>query len=297
MRMNRRTSILSAVVAIAVTTLAMVTVAFAAQEQGGGQGQEKVTICHEGHTITVGEPALAAHERHGDTEGACESATPETTGDVTTPDTTTPESTTPETTTPDTTTPDTTIPDTTTPETTVPETTTPETTTPETTTPEDEGGKGQEKVPICHEGHTITVGVPALAAHERHGDTEGACATTGQDRPRLHAGAKITLKLLRLGESQSLAEVYASDHTGFKVERAMRKGLMVFCRPGGYDTLTFTCEGATPPPLTTTPETTTPETTVPETTTPDTTVPDTTVPDTTVPVTTVPDTTVPATTP
>ena len=183
MRMNRRTSILSAVVAIAVTTLAMVTVAFAAQEQGGGQGQEKVTICHNGHTITVGEPALAAHERHG--------------------------------------------------------------------------------------------------------DTEGACATTGQDRPRLHAGAKITLKLLRLGESQSLAEVYASDHTGFKVERAMRKGLMVFCNPGGYDTLTFTCEGATPPPLTTTPETTTPDTTVP----------DTTVPDTTVPVTTVPDTTVPATTP
>ena len=193
MRMNRRTSILSAVVAIAVTTLAMVTVAFAAQEQGGGQGQQKVTICHEGHTITVGAPALAAHERHG--------------------------------------------------------------------------------------------------------DTEGACATTGQDRPRLHPGAKITLKLLRLGESQSLAEVYASDHTGFKVKRAMRKGLMVFCRPGGYDTLTFTCEGATPPPLTTTPETTTPETTVPETTTPDTPVPDTTVPDTTVPVTTVPDTTVPATTP
>ena len=176
--MNRRTSILSAVVAIVVTTLAMVTVAFAAQEQGGGQGQEKVTICHEGHTITVGTPALAAHERHG--------------------------------------------------------------------------------------------------------DTEGACATTGHDRPKLHPGAKITLKLLRLGESQSLAEVYASEHTGFKVERAMRKGLMVFCSPGDYDTVTFTCEGATPPE-TTTPETTVPETTVPETTTPETTTPETTTPETTAP--------------
>ena len=284
--MNLRASILSAVVAIAVTTLAMVTVAFAAQEQGGGQGQQKVTICHEGHTITVGAPALAAHERHGDTEGVCEAATPETTGDVTTPDTTTPESTTPETTNPDTTTPDTTIPETTTPE------KTPETTTPETTTPEEEGGIGQEKVTICHKGHTIIVGVPALAAHERHGDTEGACATTGQDRPRLHAGAKITLKLLRLGESQSLAEVYASDHTGFKVERAMRKGLMVFCRPGGYDTLTFTCEGATPPETPTPPPGTTTPTPPPDSTTTPTPPPGTTTP------TPPPDsTTTPATTP
>jgi cytoskeletal protein RodZ len=152
--MNRRASILSAVVAIAVTTLAMVTVAFAAQQHGGGLGQEKVTLCHKGHTITVGAPALAAHERHGDTEGACETATPET------PETTTPDTTTPETTTPDTTTPDTTTPETTVPETTTPDTTTPETTTPDTTTPEDEGGNGQEKVIICHEGHTITVDGP-----------------------------------------------------------------------------------------------------------------------------------------
>jgi hypothetical protein len=187
-------------VTIAVTTLAMVTVAFAAQ-QGGGKGQQKVTICHEGHTITVGASALAAHERHEDTEGACETATPERTGGTTTPDTTTPETTTPETTTPDTTT-----------------------------------------------------------------------QRGGHDRPRLHPGAKITLKLLRHGESQSLAEVYASENTGFKVKRAMRRGLMVFCHPGGYDTVTFTCEGATPPPETTTP----PETTAPETTAPENTVPATT---------------------
>jgi hypothetical protein len=282
--MNRRASILSAVVAIAVITLAMVTVAFAAQQQGGGLGQEKVTLCHKGHTLTVGAPALAAHERHGDTEGACETATPET-PETTAPDTTTPETTTPDTTTPDTTTPDTTTPDTTTPETTVPETTTPDTTTPETTTPdtttpEDEGGNGQEKVIICHEGHTITVDVSALAAHQLHGDTEGACETTtrrgGHDLLSLGSGGKLTVKLLQRGESETLAEIYASENTGKKVERAMRRGLRVHCHPGGFDTVTFTCEGATPPP-----ETTTPETTVPETTTPETTVPETTVPATT----------------
>jgi hypothetical protein len=264
--MNRRASILSAVVAIAVATLAMVTVAFAAQQQGGGLGQEKVTLCHKGHTITVGEPALAAHERHGDAEGACVTATP---------DTTTPETTTPETTTPDTTTPDTTTPETTVPETTTPDTTTPETTTPETTTPEDGGGNGQEKVTICHEGQTITVDVSALAAHALHGDTEGACETTtrrgGHDVPSLGSGGKITLKLLQRGESQTLAEIYASENTGKKVERAMRRGLIVHCHPNGYDTVTFTCEGATPPPETTIPETTVPETTVPETTVPATT--------------------------
>lgn len=34
-------------------------------------GQPKVTICHKGHTITIAEPALPAHLRHGDTVGAC----------------------------------------------------------------------------------------------------------------------------------------------------------------------------------------------------------------------------------
>jgi hypothetical protein len=34
-------------------------------------GQPKVTICHKGHTITVAQPALPAHLRHGDTIGAC----------------------------------------------------------------------------------------------------------------------------------------------------------------------------------------------------------------------------------
>ncbi len=38
-----------------------------------GAGQQKVTLCHKGKkTLTVGAPALAAHERHGDYEGACQ---------------------------------------------------------------------------------------------------------------------------------------------------------------------------------------------------------------------------------
>ena len=30
-----------------------------------------MTVCHKGHTLTVPAPALAAHERRGDVEGAC----------------------------------------------------------------------------------------------------------------------------------------------------------------------------------------------------------------------------------
>jgi hypothetical protein len=40
--------------------------------EGGSGGQDKVTLCHKGKkTLTVGAPAWAAHERHGDTLGAC----------------------------------------------------------------------------------------------------------------------------------------------------------------------------------------------------------------------------------
>ncbi len=156
--MNRNATILSVLTMIVVTILATVAVASAATDKGA---KEKVTLCHKGHTITVGAPAVAAHERHGDTEDACPT------------DTTTPE------TTEGTTTPDTTVPDTTPPETTVPDTTTPE-----TTGPDNEGGLGQEKVTLCHKGHTITVGAPAADIHLDHGDTEGACPTddtTGTD--------------------------------------------------------------------------------------------------------------------
>lgn len=41
-------------------------------EHGRGGGQQKVTLCHKGtKTLTVGAPALGAHLRHGDTQGAC----------------------------------------------------------------------------------------------------------------------------------------------------------------------------------------------------------------------------------
>ena len=58
------------VVAVSICLVAMSGVAWA----GHGGGQTKVTICHKGHTITVGAPALKAHRRHGDTLGACASA-------------------------------------------------------------------------------------------------------------------------------------------------------------------------------------------------------------------------------
>jgi hypothetical protein len=56
-----------------VTVLAVGSVAFA--EQDGGGAQEKVALCHNGHIITVGEPAESAHRTHldhGDTLGECE---------------------------------------------------------------------------------------------------------------------------------------------------------------------------------------------------------------------------------
>src|SRR5215210_8426577 len=37
-------------------------------------GQDKETLCHNGQTITVAEPAVQAHTGHGDTLGACEAS-------------------------------------------------------------------------------------------------------------------------------------------------------------------------------------------------------------------------------
>src|SRR5215213_8286332 len=87
--MSRNVSILGVVAAVMLfSVLAVVTVAFAEQGEGGGQGQEKVTLCHNGtETITVDESAVDAHLNHGDTFGACgEQPAPSTPG---TTDTTT----------------------------------------------------------------------------------------------------------------------------------------------------------------------------------------------------------------
>jgi hypothetical protein len=35
------------------------------------KGQEKVTLCHNGHPITVAAPAVPAHLEHGDLVGVC----------------------------------------------------------------------------------------------------------------------------------------------------------------------------------------------------------------------------------
>ena len=37
-------------------------------------GKNKVTVCHNGHTIKIAQPAVAAHLRHGDTLGTCAAA-------------------------------------------------------------------------------------------------------------------------------------------------------------------------------------------------------------------------------
>jgi hypothetical protein len=60
--MSRNMTILSVVAAMAVlSVLFVVTMAFA-EPEGGGQGQDKVTLCHKGkNTITVGAPAKTAH--------------------------------------------------------------------------------------------------------------------------------------------------------------------------------------------------------------------------------------------
>jgi Ca2+-binding RTX toxin-like protein len=79
--MSRSVSIFSIVVVMTVTVLATVAVALAQEEpldepqnEGGGPAG-KVLLCHNQkhnpHTISVGAPAQAAHERHGDTLGPC----------------------------------------------------------------------------------------------------------------------------------------------------------------------------------------------------------------------------------
>lgn len=84
-RVSCRVSILSIIVMMTVAVMVSATVAFATPNEGSN-GQAKVTLCHKDmNTITVGAPAVAAHERHGDTLGACEEAPSEgTTPDLTT---------------------------------------------------------------------------------------------------------------------------------------------------------------------------------------------------------------------
>ena len=80
MRNNRKPRI-----ALAATLATALIVAFAAMGGAGiaqsaistaqyQYGKQKTAICHKGHTINVAQPAVAAHQRHGDTIGTCASA-------------------------------------------------------------------------------------------------------------------------------------------------------------------------------------------------------------------------------
>jgi hypothetical protein len=135
-------TILSVLLTTTVMLMTTVAVAFAAQE--------KVTICHKGHTITVGEPAVEAHLMHheGDHVDACTTDAQATAEETTAEETTAEE-------------------------------TTAEETTAEETTVQDEGTTGKT-VTLCHNGtETITVDVSAVQAHLDQGDTEGACEDSG----------------------------------------------------------------------------------------------------------------------
>jgi hypothetical protein len=66
----RRVTLMVAAIVV-VTVLVVISVAFAEQEDGGDQGHEKVILCHNGYTITVGKPAEPVHLAHGDTLGEC----------------------------------------------------------------------------------------------------------------------------------------------------------------------------------------------------------------------------------
>src|SRR5215204_925561 len=58
-------------------------------EHGRGGSQQKIILCHkEKKSLTVGAPALAAHLRHGDTQGVCrtEGAGSELSGDTMKPE-------------------------------------------------------------------------------------------------------------------------------------------------------------------------------------------------------------------
>ena len=106
------------------------------EEHGSGAGQEKVTLCHKGKTITVGAPALEAHLAHhvGDSKGACQTGEAESEPSE--------------------------------------ETEEPEA----ANDGRGGGGGGQDKVTLCHKGKkTLTVGAPAQEAHLRHGDILGTC--------------------------------------------------------------------------------------------------------------------------
>ena len=79
----RKATIVVAIVASLLFALTAAT-AVAAPPAGVGGGKEKVTLCHKGKTMTVASPAAKkGHTKHGDTPGACGTATGGTRGGTT----------------------------------------------------------------------------------------------------------------------------------------------------------------------------------------------------------------------
>jgi hypothetical protein len=78
MRSRRKAGFLAllagAVVAGVLLALTGVAGARTADKSGKGKGRTKVALCHKGHTIRIGAPAVPAHLRHGDTLGLCGAA-------------------------------------------------------------------------------------------------------------------------------------------------------------------------------------------------------------------------------
>jgi hypothetical protein len=67
----------TAVLATVAASLLIATPAVAngGGNHGGNDGDHKVTICHNGHTISIDRHAAKAHVKHGDTWGECEPGT------------------------------------------------------------------------------------------------------------------------------------------------------------------------------------------------------------------------------
>src|SRR5438128_1879836 len=72
-RRRRRSFRFAAALALAgVIVLPIASASADNGKPGKGKGRDKVTLCHKGKvTITVGEPAVKAHLKHGDKLGPC----------------------------------------------------------------------------------------------------------------------------------------------------------------------------------------------------------------------------------
>jgi hypothetical protein len=148
--------------------LTLAAVPVFAQHNGNSQ-DHNVAICHKGRTIHIAAPAVPAHIRHGDTEGACSVGTATVTPTTEGTPTGTPEAT-----------PTDTVEATATDTAEATATDTPEPTatdTPEPTLASGAVGDASNGpgLAVCHHGRTIYGSFQVAAAHLRHGDAAGPC--------------------------------------------------------------------------------------------------------------------------